>query len=97
MTKEDIIRTLARRTGLTRAQVAAVQEGLVREVREAVSRGERVYLRGLGTFERRHVPEKKARRPLENAPMVVPAHDAPHFRASREFKDAVLDAAAPED
>lgn len=95
MTKEDIIRALARRTGLTRREVAAVEGALVSEITEGVARGERVHVAGLGTFERRRIPEKAARRPRENTPMTVPAHDAPHFRPSQEFKDKVRGESTP--
>lgn len=94
MNKQDIIEALVRDAGVPRGRAAAAADVFVSEIRRAVARGERVHLRGLGTFERRSVPAKKARRPKENTPMIIPAHEAPHFRASQEFKDAVLEASA---
>ena len=50
MTKADIIKQIARETGVEAATVLAVVEGFMKEVRAAQIRKENVFLRGFGTF-----------------------------------------------
>ena len=50
MTKKDIVKQIARETGVEAATVLAVVEGFMEEVRAAQIRKENVFLRGFGTF-----------------------------------------------
>ncbi len=56
------------------------------QVRNSLTNGESVYLRGFGTFYRKHRAEKKARNISKNTTVVVPAHDVPAFKPSKSFK-----------
>ena len=47
--------------------------------------GENVYLRGFGSFTLKHRAEKVARNITRNTTMVVPSHDIPHFKPSKNF------------
>ena len=47
--------------------------------------GENVYLRGFGSFTLKHRAEKVARNIIRNTTMVVPSHDIPHFKPSKNF------------
>ena len=57
------------------------------QVRQALIGGENVYLRGFGTFNRKHRAEKVARNISKNTTIKVPAHDIPAFKPSKEFLD----------
>ena len=50
MTKQEIVKQIARETGVEAATVLAVVEGFMEEVRAAQIRKENVFLRGFGTF-----------------------------------------------
>ncbi len=56
------------------------------QIRNSLTNGENVYLRGFGTFYRKHRAEKKARNITKNTTIVVPAHDVPAFKPSKSFK-----------
>ncbi len=56
------------------------------QVRNSLTNGENVYLRGFGTFYRKHRAEKKAHNISKNTTVVVPAHDVPAFKPSKSFK-----------
>ena len=47
--------------------------------------GENVYLRGFGSFTLKHRAEKVVRNITRNTTMVVPSHDMPHFKPSKNF------------
>ena len=50
MTKSDIIKEVADGTGLTKVEIEAVFDGIILSISEALKRGERVDLRGFGSF-----------------------------------------------
>ncbi len=86
MTKQELVSAAAQQTGVERATVSAVVEAFMEQVRESLANGESVYLRGFGTFCRKHRAKKKARNISKNTTVVVPAHDVPAFKPSKSFK-----------
>ena len=54
-------------------------------VKKSLVNGENVYLRGFGSFTLKHRAENVARNITNNTTMIVPAHDVPHFKPSRDF------------
>ena len=85
MTKQELIKQIARETGVEATTVSAVVEGFMEEVRAAQIREENVFLRGFGTFLIKHRREKTARNITKNTTLKIPAHDIPAFKASPEF------------
>ena len=85
MTKQELIKQIARDTGVEATTVSAVVEGFMEEVRAAQIRKENVFLRGFGTFLIKHRREKTARNITKNTTLKIPAHDIPAFKASPEF------------
>lgn len=89
MTKAEIVKKIASQTGIEQTAVSAVVESFMEQVRQALTDGENVYLRGFGTFNRKHRAEKVARNISKNTTIKVPAHDIPAFKPSREFLDKI--------
>jgi DNA-binding protein HU-beta len=89
MIKEDILRKISQTTEIEKATVSQVIESFMESVKAANIAGETVYLRGFGTFGIKHRAEKKGRNISKNTIMVLPAHNIPHFKPSREFKNRV--------
>ena len=54
MNKGGLVSEVAKRTGLSKADVARVVDASIDAVRDAVVKGERVTLADFGTFERKH-------------------------------------------
>jgi len=91
MNKGGLVSEVAKRTGLSKADVARVVDASIDAVRDAVVKGERVTLADFGTFERKHRNERIARNPRKpDVPIVVPARDLPSFTPSKEFRAQVL-------
>ena len=86
MTKADIIKQIARETGVEAVTVLAVVEGFMEEVRAAQIRKENVFLRGFGTFLIKHRKEKTARNITKTTTIKIPAHDIPAFKPSPAFQ-----------
>lgn len=89
MTKAEIIAEVARKSGIERAAVAIIVDEFMTTVKDAMSDGENVYLRGFGTFE---IKQKVAR--YQNIKqgterLFVPEHNEPKFKPCPEFKKMV--------
>ncbi|GIU96384.1 MAG: DNA-binding protein [Actinomycetota bacterium] len=91
MNKGGLVVEVARRTGLSKADVARVVDAVIDTIRSAVVRGDRVTLADFGTFERKHRNRRIARNPRRpEVPIVVPERDLPSFTPGKEFREQVL-------
>jgi DNA-binding protein HU-beta len=91
MNKGGLVAEVAKRTGVSKAEVARVVDSSIDVIRETVVGGERVTLADFGTFERKHRNERIARNPRKpDVPIVVPARDLPSFTAGKDFRAQVL-------
>jgi DNA-binding protein HU-beta len=92
MNKGGLVGEVAKKTGLSKADVGRVIDAAIDTVQETVVEGERVTLADFGTFERKHRNRRIARNPRQpNVPIVVPARDLPAFTPGKEFRHQVLD------
>lgn len=87
MTKAEIVSEISSKTGLDRKVVLNTVEALMDSVKESLAKGEEVYFRGFGSFIIKHRAEKTARNITKNTTIIVPAHQIPAFRPSKEFLD----------
>jgi len=89
--KGGLVAEVAKRTGLSKADVGRVVDAAIDVIRDAVVRGDRVTLADFGTFERKHRNQRIARNPRKpDVPITVPARDLPSFTAGKEFRELVL-------
>ena len=89
MTKAQIVDRIAEATGLTKMETEAVVDGFMLTVLDAVSEGERVELRGFGTFKSVERAPRTARNPRTDEPVPVPRRMAPVFKPAQEFRRRV--------
>ena len=85
MTKADIVKQIAERTGVEREVVSTIVENFMEQIRLSMIHGENIYLRGFGTFLLKQRAEKVARNISKNTTIVVPAHMVPAFKPSPDF------------
>ena len=86
MNKSQIVAAVAAELELPKAKVAAVVNGVVDKIVEAVSAGETVSITGFGTFSVRERAERQGRNPQTGEALTIQARKAPHFKAGRGFK-----------
>jgi len=89
LTKTDIINIVAEGTGLTKIETAAVVDGFLATIGYALQSGDRVTLRGFGTFRVVKRNERVARNPKTGKMMYVPKHTSPIFKASIDLRKMV--------
>lgn len=89
MTKADIVNEISRKTGIDKAEVLQTVEKLMEVIKDTMSSGENVYLRGFGSFIIKVRSEKTARNISQNTALIVPEHKIPAFKPARVFMDMV--------
>ncbi len=88
-TKADIVNEVAKATGIEKTAVQSVLEASMSVIKESLTKGKPVYLRGFGSFIIKHRAEKAARNITKNTTMTIPAHDIPAFKPAKVFVAAV--------
>ena len=89
MTKSDIIKEVAEGTGLTKVEIEAVLEGIILSVSESLKRGERVDLRGFGSFFVKRRAARDARNPATREIVKLQERFVPVFKVSKLLKEEV--------
>lgn len=89
MKKDDFIRNICEKCGLTQKDANKFIQAFTEAVREAVAAGKKVQLIGFGAFESRRRGERKGYNPATGTEIKISAATFPVFRAGKAFKDAV--------
>lgn len=89
MTKADIVKEIARQTGLEKTVVLEVVEAMMERIRTSMINGEEVFLRGFGSFIIKRRAEKVARNISKNTTIVIPAHNIPAFKPAKSFQEQI--------
>lgn len=89
MTKADIVDKVAAGTGLTKLETEAIIEGFLKTVIDALKEGERIEIRGFGSYKVRKKNARQARNPKTGEKVFVPEHYVPTFKFSKDFKEIV--------
>ena len=91
MIKQNIVDNVSENTGLTKLEVEAVLNESFSQIINALSRNERIELRGFGTFAVKHRMPKKARNPATGDPVYLAERYVPTFKPSNLMKKSVND------
>ncbi len=89
MRKAELINTISEKTGIPKVDVIVTLETMFKEVRETLSQGENIYIRGFGSFIAKKRAAKVGRNIKKNVAIDIPEHFVPAFKPAREFADAV--------
>ena len=85
MTKADIVNEISVNTGIEKKTVLKTVEALMETVKDSMTDGENVYLRGFGSFIIKKRAKKTARNISKNTAIIIPAHNVPSFKPAKEF------------
>jgi len=88
MTRAELVQKLAQlNVSLTPAQAEKSVEILLHEITSAVSKGQRVELRGFGVFTSRQRKARLGRNPRTSDAVKVEAKKVPFFKAGKYMRD----------
>ena len=91
MTKSQLIEAVAERGGLTRKKAELVVNTIFSSMENALIRGDRIEIRGFGSFKTKHYPPYTGRNPKTGEPIEVAAKVLPVFKVGRELRERVHD------
>ena len=89
MTKADIVNEISKSTGIDKAAVLTTIEAFMTTVKDTMSKGENVYLRGFGRFVVKKSAQKTARNISKNTTIIIPEHNIPSFKPAKTFTISV--------
>jgi DNA-binding protein HU-beta len=89
MTKADIINEIVEKTGIEKREVQATIESFMDTMKNSMSSGENVYLRGFGSFILKKRAQKTGRNISQNKSIIIPAHYVPAFKPAKDFVNEV--------
>ncbi len=90
MTKTELIKAIAQRTGSTHKDAAAAVEAVLDILTDQATAADKVVLPGFGTFGGKQVEERVRRHPQKtDQNLTIPAHVKPYFKASFKLKDKI--------
>ena len=89
MTKADVIAEIAEKTGIDKADVSTTVEAFFSVVKNSMSNGENIYVRGFGSFVNKKRARKIARNISKNTAIIIDEHYIPSFKPSKVFIEKV--------
>ena len=94
MTKAELVDHVAASVQLPKHQIDAVLTRCLQGIIDALQAGDKVELRGFGSFRLRHRQAREGRNPQTGAPVQIPAKTLPTFSAGKAFHELVHTSAA---
>lgn len=90
MTKSELIEILSRRQPHLKADdVDLAVKSLLEMMGGALAHGERIEIRGFGSFSLHYRPPRVGRNPKTGASVALPAKHVPHFKPGKELRERV--------
>ena len=89
MTKADIINEVSKNKGFTKIEVENQLDCIINSIKISLSKGERVDIRGFGSFVVKERPKRIAINPLTKEKIFLNKRFVPFFKVSNLFKEYV--------
>lgn len=87
MNKSELIRTLAEKNNIPMEQATEVVNTFFQSIKDAMVQGDRVEIRGFGSFKVKDYQGYKGRNPKTGQTVDVKPKRLPFFRPGKELKD----------
>ena len=90
MTKSELIELIAKsQQHLAQRDVELAVKTLREQMSEALAGGERIEVRGFGSFSLHHRPPRIGRNPRTGEPVSLPGKYVPHFKPGKAMRQRV--------
>lgn len=96
MIKSELVQKIcAQNPHLYQRDVENIVEAILRQIIEAMRRGDRVELRGFGAFAVKERPARNARNPRTGAAVTVDQKRVPYFKTGKEMRERLNPTGVP--
>src|SRR3989338_10114716 len=90
MTKSELIELLAKRQAqLAYKDVEEAVKKILEHMGQTLASGERIEIRGFGSFSLHYRPPRVGRNPKSGEPVSLPAKYVPHFKPGKQLRERV--------
>jgi len=89
MTKAELVDEIARKASLTRKHSEVIVDAVFSSIIEALQGGDKIELRGFGSFRVRHRASRTGRNPKTGEGVLVPAKKVPYFKPGKELRELI--------
>jgi len=89
MTKADLIDEVSKVSSLTKKETETIVNTVFDNITDALSKGDKVELRGFGSFRIRHRNSRKGRNPKTGSSVDVPQKRVPFFKVGKRLRELV--------
>ena len=89
MTKAELVEAVSQVSDLTRKHSEVIVDAVFTSIMDALQRGDKIELRGFGSFRIRNRASRRGRNPKTGAKVAVPAKSVPHFKPGKELRELI--------
>ncbi len=89
MTKAELVDEVGRHAALTRKHSEVIVDAVFSSIVEALQRGDKIELRGFGSFRVRRRSSRTGRNPKTGQGVLVPAKSVPSFKPGKELRELI--------
>lgn len=90
VTKSELIERIAeKQMQLAYKDVELAVKSILEHMAQTLASGERIEIRGFGSFSLHYRPARVGRNPKSGDPVSLPAKHVPHFKPGKELRDRV--------
>lgn len=91
MTKSELIELLCEENkSMTKKHVETIVNGVFDSIKDSIKAGNKVEIRGFGSFKIREKTSKTGRNPKTGTKVEVPAKKVPYFKPGKEIKEQLI-------
>jgi integration host factor subunit beta len=91
MTKAELVEIISQQTGVSKKDTGVIVNLIMENIGQSLVSGDKVELRGFGSFKVKTRRARLARNPRTGASVNVPAKRVPYFKSSNELKGRLND------
>jgi integration host factor subunit beta len=89
MTKAELIDEVSKVANLTKKETETIVNTVFDNITDALAKGDKVELRGFGSFRIRHRNSRKGRNPKTGSAVEVPQKRVPFFKVGKRLRELV--------
>src|ERR1041384_6221675 len=95
MTKAELVEEVSRVSDLTKKHSEVIVDTVFKSIIDALHRGEKIELRGFGSFRLRKREPRKGRNPKTGKKVTAPQKKLPYYNPGKERKELINKDPAP--
>ncbi len=89
MTKAELVDEVAKNSDLSKKDAEVIVQTVLDGIVDSLKKGEKVELRGFGSFRLRERASRQGRNPKTGEKVHVPAKKVPYFKPGKELKELI--------